>query len=116
MRHDPNKVAVLQALGRHIGRARGIKASALVREVRQPLGIAGLLNERRLRICISELREDGIAVCGHPRTGYFIAENNEELEESCQFLRTRAMHSLVLESRLRKIPLPDLLGQLRLPT
>ena len=116
MKHDPNKTAVLHVLSQHIGRARGIKAAALVREIRQPIGIANLFNERRLRICISELREDGIAVCGLPRRGYFIAENDEELEETCRFLRSRAMHSLALESKLRKIPLPELLGQLRLPT
>jgi hypothetical protein len=104
----------LNALGRHIGRAQGVKASHLVREIRG--GFDDDFTERRLRNYISELREDGIAVCGHPSTGYFIAATSEELEESCQFLRSRAMHSLVLESRLRKIPLPDLIGQLRLPT
>ena len=115
MKHDRRKADVLRALGRHIGRVRGIKAADLVREIIGSID-DDYFNERRLRIYISELREEGIAVCGHPSTGYFIAENDEELEESCRFLRTRAMHSLVLESRLRKIPLPDLLGQLHLPT
>jgi hypothetical protein len=55
-------------------------------------------------------------VCGHPATGYFIASNREELEETCQFLRSRAMHSLVLEAKLRGLPLADLVGQLRLKT
>ena len=40
----------------------------------------------------------------------------EELESCCAFLRARAMHSLMIEARLRRLPLPDLLGQLKLPT
>ena len=71
---------------------------------------------RHVRSLVSELRLEGIAICGHPRTGYFIAATAEELLETCAFLRARAMHSLVLESRLRRIPLGELLGQMRVPT
>ncbi|MBI2313550.1 MAG: hypothetical protein HYU77_13705 [Betaproteobacteria bacterium] len=106
---------VLAVLSRHVGAERGIHVEALVREVTGDL-LPDPVAERRLRAIISELREEGIAVCGHPSTGYYIAETAEELEASCQFLRSRAMHSLVLEARLRKIPLPDLLGQLKLRT
>ena len=71
---------------------------------------------RQVRKLVSELREEGTAVCGHPSSGYFIAKTPEELERTCQFLRSRAMHSLVLESKLRHVPLPELLGQMRLKT
>ena len=37
-------------------------------------------------------------------------------ERSCMFLRKRALHSLGLEAKLRKISLPALLGQLNLNT
>lgn len=107
--------AVLQALSRHIGKARGISATDLVREITQDL-LCDAAAERLLRSCVSELRGEGIAVCAHPKLGYFIAETPDEVELCCQFLRSRAMHSLSLESKLRKIPLPDLLGQLRVPT
>lgn len=92
----------------HLGAARGITARHL----------AGRLNvpERQVRKLITELREDGIAVCGEPRTGYYIAATAEELEATCQFLHHRALSSLRLESRLRNVPLPELLGQLTLET
>lgn len=106
--HDPAKAQVLAALAHHVGRAQGVAAHLLAAAVGIP--------ERRLRACISTLREEGIAVCGHPASGYFIARTAEELDESCRFLRARALHSLALEARLRKIPLPDLIGQLHLPT
>ncbi len=102
------KDLILAELQRHIGAANGITAEALSHVIDAP--------ERRLRQLVSELREEGVAICARPETGYFIAATPEELEECCAFLRSRAMHSLMLESRLRKIPLPDLLGQLRIRT
>jgi biotin operon repressor len=92
----------------HIGRHNGIAAELLA----LVLGCEA----RHVRALVTELREQGVAVCGHPKTGYFIAQTPEELESTCQFLRSRAMHSLVLESKLRHVPLPELLGQLRLKT
>ncbi len=99
---------LLTVLSRHIGRGNGIRVNRL----------AVMLDtkERNIRTLVSQLRDDGNAICGTPRDGYYIAANPDELEQTCTFLRDRAMHSLRLESRLRKIPLPDLLGQLHVPT
>lgn len=93
---------------RHTGKARGIGAEQLAHE----LGIT----ERVLRSLVSDLREAGTAVSATPETGYYIAQTAAELEESCDFLRSRALHSLRMEAQLRRIPLPDLLGQLHLET
>ena len=92
----------------HTGKARGITAERLALQ----LGTT----ERQLRSMVSQAREEGLAISATPETGYFIAETPEELQESCEFLRSRAMHSLRMEAQLRRIPLPDLLGQLHLPT
>lgn len=92
----------------HAGKASGIGAELLA----QRLGIT----ERLLRALVSQAREEGVAISATPETGYYIAQTAEEVEESCDFLRSRAMHSLRMEAQLRRIPLPDLLGQLRLNT
>jgi len=102
------KTALCVLLERHIGRDQGITAAAIALALECP--------ERTVRELITELRMDGIAVCGHPSSGYFVAATPEELQETLNFLRSRAMHSLVLEARLRNVPLADLVGQLRLPT
>ena len=99
---------LLTILSHHQGRDKGIAVETLARM----MGVA----PRQIRTHVSALRSDGVAVCGTPETGYFIAATAEELDETCQFLRHRAMHSLQLESRLRNIPMPDLLGQLHVPT
>jgi len=99
---------LLSMLSHHIGKGNGIG----VKQLAQQLGI----KERHARSLISELRDDGHAICGTPKDGYYIAATPEELQHTCEFLRSRAMHSLSLESKLRKIPMADLLGQLHVPT
>lgn len=100
-----NSAQLLNILSNHRGANQGIHVDALVRLTQ--------LHARGLRTLISQLRTDGVAVCGTPETGYFIAETPEELDQFCiKYLEARALHSLTLASRLRKIPLPVLAGQL----
>jgi len=108
-RHDTLAALLVQTLAaEHSGRARGINAAALA----ATLGVT----ERTLRSLISRAREEGTAIAGTPESGYYIARTGAELEECCRFLRARAMHSLAIEARLRKVALPELLGQLRVAT
>lgn len=101
------KTALLNALARHQGAAQGIGAKALAAELGVP--------PRQLRKLISRCRdEDGVAICGHPSTGYYMACTPDELAASCAFLEHRALHSLRLLSRMKKVSLPELLGQLKL--
>jgi hypothetical protein len=97
---------VARMASQHLGRARGIRCCDLAQSIGLP--------ERTIRHLVSEAREQGIAITGTPETGYFVAETSEELEQTCQFLRNRAMHSLRLLSRLTKTPLQELMGQMRI--
>lgn len=105
----PTTHDAIAALALHVGEARGVSA----RELSAQLGCT----ERRLRSLISEaIEEHGTAICGHPSTGYYIAATAAELQRTIEFHRARALHELRKMSRLSNIPLPDLLGQLRLKT
>lgn len=100
-----NSAELLNVLSAHRGQANGIHVEQLAARTGMPA--------RHLRQLITALRTEGTAICGKPETGYFIAETPEELNEFCiKYLEARAMHSLTLSSRLRKIPLPVLAGQL----
>ena len=90
----------------HKGRLCGIKVEALARKVN--------VSQRDIRKAVSDLREDGVPVAATPATGYYLAETADEINECCQLLRGRALHSLRLVSRLTKLALPELLGQMRL--
>lgn len=107
--------AVLAALAHHVGAANGIRGDLLTAEITgQPIG--DLAAERQLRDVVVQLRNDGHHVCAHPARGYFIAANDEELIATCDFLLERAMTSLKQIAAMKRISLPDLRGQLHLPT
>jgi biotin operon repressor len=92
----------------HCGSSKGVSANKIAADLN--------ISDRHVRQLVTECREDGVAVCGHPSTGYFIAKNAEEMQETLDFLKQRALHSLKLASTLSKIPMADLIGQLHLRT
>lgn len=100
------KTALINALAVHQGRARGISALRLARDI----GVT----PRKLRKLVSECRDEGLAICGQPSTGYFIAMTADELNAACAFLENRALHSMRVLARMRKVALPVVAGQLLL--
>ena len=118
--------AVLSVLARHVGERNGVHIRPLAREI---VALHGEITEqlirgefpwdrleREIRKAVLELRLDGHHICAHPAAGYYLAETAEELDRTCLFLYDRAMASLEQVAAMRKISLPDLRGQLRLPT
>ena len=99
---------LLSRLSRHIGEENGIKADDLARELD--------ITPRQVRELVTNLRMEGAHVCGHPKTGYFMAANEEELRKTIDFIKKRSYHGLVMVSRMDKVSIPDLLGQIHLPT
>ncbi|MEQ1512946.1 MAG: hypothetical protein ABL934_09730 [Lysobacteraceae bacterium] len=109
---------LLVALREHIGGSNGITARDLVAEVNalSTDAVRPKLDERALRHAVVALRLQGHHVCAHPKSGYFLAANIEELQESTRYLKDRAISSLRQVSAMEKVSLPDLFGQLHLPT
>lgn len=105
---------LMAALCDHIGKRNGVRSDDLVREINR--GHTCHACERRLRQLITELRLQGHHICAHPNHGYYIAENEQELDEACLFLYERAMTTMQQISMMKNISLPDLRGQLKLPT
>jgi len=108
-----NPDSVLAALANHIGASQGVCADDLVAEIgAEPDGVS----RRRLRQVVTGLRMLGHHVCAHPRNGYYMARTDDELDATCEFLMERAMSSLTQISRMRNVSMPDLRGQMKLPT
>lgn len=111
LRRPPSDVGrhhLLAVLSKHIGATNGASAEQLA----HALGV----NTRHIRVLVTELRMDGEHVCGTPGEGYFMAESPEDLTATCEWLKSRALKSLLLASRMTKVSIPDLVGQLKLPT
>lgn len=109
---DLTPAVVLDVLGDHLGAASGITARDLVAKI---CGFTTGAGERHLRQIIEALRKQGHAICAHPSHGYFMANTDAEIDQTCEFLYGRAMTSLMQISALKRVALPDLRGQLRLP-
>ncbi len=109
------KQDVIQFLSAHIGQKKGVRAHTVVAAITGN-SERNTAAERQLRHTIVELRKEGFHICGSPATGYFIAETEKELNETCEFLYHRAMTTLEQISKMKQTSLPDLRGQLRLPT
>lgn len=107
--------ALLAVLSRHIGEARGAHVRQLVAELRDDLIPDGAA-ERRVRALVEDLRREGHHICAHPQTGYYLAATPAELDRTCEFLYQRALASLAQIAAMKRISLPDLRGQLHLPT
>jgi biotin operon repressor len=97
---------LLSILSQHRGRATGISCEQLAAQAGVP--------QRHVRKLVSEMRFEGVVIVGTPSTGYYLATTQEELQEFDRFIHKRAMHSLTILSRLRKVGMPTLLGQLSL--
>lgn len=101
------------------GRANGMTACQLRNAVadrqRAPLAVAVTASStRKVREAVEALRRAGHPICATPEDGYYLAETDEELSSTIGFLRSRAMTSLVQIAQLRRIALPELMGQLQL--
>lgn len=110
---------MLEVLSRHIGATNGVSIAALVTQMAVPRGIDLRERpsiERNARELVVQLRLAGHHVCAHPSTGYYMAATPEELDASCTFLYDRAMTSLQQVAAMKRVSLPDLRGQLHLPT
>ena len=104
--------SVLLELRKHKGKANGVNVKRLVAAIL--LGPTTSMDERHARLAVSTLREQGHPICASPSSGYFYATTTAEIEQTCEFLYVRAMHSLNQVAQLKKKALPDIRGQLGL--
>ena len=107
------EAAILMILDTHRGREQSIPRADLVKEVNQAC-LLFPVNERTIRQTIKHLVERHGAWIGSSSRGYFLIETTEELERACRYYHGYAMSLLHVEAKLRKVSLPDLIGQLSL--
>lgn len=110
----PTHEYLLMVLNGHIGAGAGLPAAALVHAVNDQAG-RSLISERHLRSLIHDLRLRGHHICATPEHGYHLAANEGELLATCRFLYQRGMTGLQQVAAMRRVSLPDLAGQLRIP-
>lgn len=104
-------------LARHRGRENCIGMGELWRKVFRLPCDHRINDTSPLRRLIRKLRRQGEAICSTNdkyNPGYYLAETPEELAEFIGRHERRGLASLGQVAKLRKIALPELLGQLQL--
>ena len=104
---DINKAQVLAELQLHNGRDQGIHSRDLVARILNSV-IPSDAAERKVRDFIQELRLAKYPICGHPGSGYYMAANAKELNETCAFLLDRAATTVDQVAAMKNRMAPDL--------
>lgn len=111
------KTRILMEIATHVGRAKAIGMGELYERVFKESYAHRINDTRILRRMITELRQEGIAICSAANRnggGYWLASAGSEVNTYCKKLHTRALSILKMEANIRKISLPELMGQMEL--
>jgi len=98
---------------RHVGPGNKIGMGELFEEVFCRKYYHRINDTRNLRKLITEMRNDGMPICSDGR-GYWNAASSSELNDYFERNKKRAITILAQVSRMKKVSLPDLMGQMRL--
>jgi len=113
------KSRILLEMTQHIGQARAIGMGELFETVFRLPWKHRINDTRPLRDLITELRrgEKPQPICSTANNagpGYYLAQTGPELEDYIANIEKQALKKLGLAARLRRQPLPKLLGQMAL--
>lgn len=113
----PFRGQILGALTSHIGEPHAIGMGELYELVYGESWRNRINDTRILRKAITDLREEGIPICSvasHSGGGYYLAAAGSELAGYLRSSERRALKILKRNATIKKISLPDYLGQMKL--
>lgn len=112
-----NRSRLLAALTSHIGSTHAIGMAALYEAVFDRPWDHRINDTRPLRMLITKLRQEGIPICSVSNQdggGYYLASAGSELNDYLRRSEIRALKILSRNAKIKKVSLPDYLGQMRL--
>jgi hypothetical protein len=102
---------------KHIGEKNAIGMAELYEIVFMKKWSNRINDTRALRHLITSLRNEGVAICSvsdRSGGGYYLASAGSEINDYLRRLERRALKILARVSKIKKITLPEYLGQMRL--
>lgn len=109
--------SILAALTDHIGEPNAIGMGELYEQIYGEPWEHRINDTRALRKAITDLREEGIPVCSVAASyggGYYLAAAGSELAAYLRRSERRALLILSRNAKIKKVSLPDYLGQMKL--
>jgi len=111
------KYKTLTALADHMGEVNTIGMAELYEAVFEKEWSNRINDTRRLRSVITSMRSEGIPICSVSTSnggGYYLASAGSELTDYLRRAEHRALKILARNARIKKIALPEYLGQMKL--
>ena len=112
-----NRNRLKSAMFDHVGEVNAISMTALYEAVFERPWNDRINDTRALRHLITALREDGVPICSTSSQhggGYYIAAAGSEFIDFLRKTERRALLILMRNARMKKVSLPEYLGQLKL--
>ncbi|HAR98535.1 MAG TPA: hypothetical protein DCS11_06550 [Syntrophus sp. (in: bacteria)] len=114
---EARRTRVLTILASHIGSYNAIGMGELYEAVFDRPWTDRISDTRALRKVVTDLRAEGVPICSSAAQeggGYYLAAAGSELANYLRRSEIRALKILKRNARIKKISLPDYLGQMRL--
>lgn len=114
---DRNRQRLLAELTSHVGAPNAIGMGELYEIVFDRYWSHRINDTRKLRRLITIMRREGVAICsasGASDGGYYLAAAGSELAHYLRRSERRALLLLQRNARIKRISLPNYLGQLQL--
>ena len=114
-KNDEYLTGLLSTLSHHIGREKAIPMTALQTSVFGEEAGDKINGTRTLRKLITAARLRGVPIASctdRDGGGYYLAAAGSEMDDYLNRVRSRGMAALKLEAVLRRLSLPELLGQI----
>jgi len=113
---DHYKARVLFVLSHHVGEHNVIDAGRLYELVFEKAWKNKINDTRALRTAITVLRNEGVPIGSRPSStggGYWLIGVGSEMTDYIERQQRRALKILARVSKMKKLPLPELLGQMQ---
>ena len=117
MLEEQYKARLLGEMTRHIGRHKAVRMTELFETVFDQAWGDKINDTRKLRKLITIARNEGCPICSKSSKsggGYYLAVASSELIEYLRDQEHRALKILSRVARIKKLSLPDYLGQIRM--
>jgi len=108
---------LLQVLTRHVGEEKAVDAGTLYAEVYGERVKNKINQTRAMRTLITALRNKGVPIgstSAQTGGGYYLCRAGSELSAFCDRLTRRALTTLSMVAKVKKMSMPELLGQMKL--
>jgi len=112
-----NRARILAEMSSHVGRHNAIGMAALYEAVFDRTWDNRINDTRALRHLVTILREEGVPInssSSQDGGGYYLAAAGSELTDYLRRNERQALRKLKRNARIKKVSLPNYLGQLRL--